>query len=186
MPVKLPCGNACPPAGKRLDCVGVPSLVIKAQPLVEPHSALKRFRLAIHRFASYVTGEQYKVNPRGKSLYDFWGSRIAETLAEDLEGHADRTVVNLASNEYFKAVNAKTLDRRVIEIKFLEEKDGKARPIQYYTKFGRGVFARWIVQNRINAADDLRDFRENGYRLSEERSEGDLLVFERPQPPKKS
>ena len=125
-------------------------------------------------------------NDRGMNLYEFWGEQIGEQIRTDLNGHPDQTIVNLASNEYFKAVNAKTLDRRVIEIKFLEEKDGKARPIQYYTKFGRGVFARWIVQNRINAADDLRDFRENGYRLSEERSEGDLLVFERPQPPKKS
>lgn len=125
-------------------------------------------------------------NDRGMNLYEFWGEQIGEQIRADLNGHGDQTVLNLASNEYFKAVNAKTLDRRVIEVKFLEEKDGKARPIQYYTKFGRGVFARWVVQNRINEASDLRDFRENGYTLSEERSEDDLLVFERPQPPKKS
>ena len=124
-------------------------------------------------------------NDRGKNLYEFWGQQIGEQIRADLNGHHDQTVLNLASNEYFKAVNAKTLDRPVIEVKFLEEKDGKARPIQYYTKFGRGLFARWVVQNQINTAADLKDFQENGYKLSKERSTEMELVFERPQPPKK-
>lgn len=125
-------------------------------------------------------------NDRGKNLYQFWGEQIGEQIRDDLNGHHDQTVLNLASNEYFKAVNAKTLDRPVIEVKFLEEKDGKARPVQYYTKFGRGLFARWVMQNRINDASDLRNFTENGYTLSKERSSEFELIFERPQPPKKS
>lgn len=125
-------------------------------------------------------------NERGKNLYQFWGEKIGEQIRADLNGHNDQTVLNLASNEYFKAVNAKTLDRPVIEVKFLEEKDGKARPIQYYTKFGRGLFARWVMQNRINDAADLKGFRENGYTLSKDRSSEFELIFERPQPPKKS
>lgn len=125
-------------------------------------------------------------NKRGETLYDFWGTELAEMLNDDLNGHHDHTIVNLASNEYFKAVDKKTLDKRVIEIKFLEEKDGKSRPIQYYTKFGRGLFARWIVQNRINHADDLKNFADQNYKFVPERSDEDLLVFERPQPPKKS
>ncbi|GHA93688.1 UPF0246 protein YaaA [Algimonas arctica] len=125
-------------------------------------------------------------NDRGKNLYQFWGEKIGEQIRADLNGHHDQTVLNLASNEYFKAVNAKTLDRPVIEVKFLEEKDGKARPVQYYTKFGRGLFARWVIQNQINTAADLRHFNENGYTLSKERSSEMELVFERLQPPKKS
>ena len=125
-------------------------------------------------------------NPRGKNLYEFWGEQIGEQIRADLNGHHDQSVLNLASNEYFKAVHAKTLDRPVIEVKFLEEKDGKARPVQYYTKFGRGLMARWVIQNRINDAADLRDFNENGYKLSKERSSEFELIFERPQPPKKS
>jgi cytoplasmic iron level regulating protein YaaA (DUF328/UPF0246 family) len=125
-------------------------------------------------------------NDRGKNLYQFWGEQIGEQIRADLSGHHDQTVLNLASNEYFKAVNAKTLDRPVIEVKFLEEKDGKARPVQYYTKFGRGLFARWVMQNRINDSADLIDFRENGYTLSKDRSSEFELIFERPQPPKKS
>ena len=125
-------------------------------------------------------------NPRGANLYDFWGTTIQETLRADLEGHADQTVLNLASNEYFKSVKAKTLGHSVINVKFLEAKDGKSRPIQYYTKFGRGLFARWVIQNRIESADDLPSFAENGYKFVEDRSTERELVFERPQPPKKS
>ena len=125
-------------------------------------------------------------NDRGMNLYEFWGEQIGEQIRGDLSGHDDQTVLNLASNEYFKAVNAKTLDRRVINVKLLEEKDGKARPVQYYTKFGRGLFARWVIQNRIDSADDLTAFNAGGYSFSPERSSENELVFERPQPPKKS
>lgn len=123
-------------------------------------------------------------NARGANLYEFWGETIGAEIESDLSGHADQAIVNLASNEYFKAV--KGLDRPVLTVKFLEEKNGKARPIQYYTKFGRGLFARWIVQNRIERADDLKGFAENGYAFSDERSTETELIFARPQPPKKS
>ena len=82
---------------------------------------------------------------RGRSLYDFWGSTIGELLKADLNEHEDQSIVNLASNEYFKAVDKKALDATIISAKFLEEKDGKIRPVQYYTKFGRGLMARWII-----------------------------------------
>ena len=124
-------------------------------------------------------------NDRGANLYEFWGETIADQIRADLDGHTDQTVLNLASNEYFKAAKEKTLDRRVITVKFLEEKDGKARPIQYYTKFGRGLFARWVMQNRVDRAENLKDFDLSGYKFSVERSSKDELIFERPQPPKK-
>ena len=125
-------------------------------------------------------------NERGASLYDFWGRQISDLLLDDLNGHHDQTIVNLASNEYVKAVDRKALGRPMIDVKFLEVKDGKSRPIQYYTKFGRGVFARWIIQNRVNHVADLKDFAENDYVFDADRSTDDTLVFERPQPPKKS
>jgi hypothetical protein len=145
--------------------------------LLRPMDEIQPYRLEM--------GTKLK-NERGATLYEFWGEQIGEQIRADMNGHHDQAVLNLASNEYFKAVNAKTLDRRVINVKFLEEKDGKARPIQYYTKFGRGLFARWVIQNRINSSDELVNFDLEGYKLSKERSSEDELVFERPQPPKKS
>ena len=125
------------------------------------------------------------VNGRGKSLYDFWGARIADRLNVDLADHADTTVVNLASNEYFKAVDAKALGRTVIEAKFLNVKDGEARTLMYYAKHARGTMARWIMENRVDRADGLKDFNAGGYTLDAIASKGSELVFSRPQPPKK-
>ena len=122
---------------------------------------------------------------RGKSLYDFWGSTIADALNGDLDGHADSTIVNLASNEYFKAVDKKALGQPVITAKFLNVKDGEARALMYYAKFARGLMARWIVQNRVERADDLKDFNVEGYKLDKKRSSDNELVFSRKQPPPK-
>ena len=123
---------------------------------------------------------------RGKSLYDFWGSTIAEMLNADMESHADQTIVNLASNEYFKAVDKKTMSHPVITAKFLNVKDGKARALMYYAKYGRGLMARWIMQNRVDRAEGLKDFNLDGYKLDKKESSETELVFKRPQPaPKK-
>lgn len=124
-------------------------------------------------------------NPRGASLYDFWGSAIAENLAADLAGHEDRTVVNLASNEYFKAVDEAALGAPVISASFLNVKDGKARRLMYHVKFARGLMARWIMENRIDRAEGLKDFNAQGYRFDPKASTESELVFTRPQPPVK-
>ena len=124
-------------------------------------------------------------NGRGKSLYDFWGARIADRLNADLADHADTTVVNLASNEYFKAVEKKALGQTVIEARFLNLKDGEARSLMYYVKHARGTMARWIMENRVDRADGLKDFNAGGYTLDAIASKGNELVFSRPQPPKK-
>ena len=124
-------------------------------------------------------------NPRGKSLYDFWGTKIADQLNGDMVGHKDRTIVNLASNEYFKAVAKKSIDSPVVSAKFLNVKDGQARALMYYAKYGRGLMARWIMDNRVERADDLKDFNLDGYRFDKSASSEVELVFTRPQPPKK-
>ena len=122
------------------------------------------------------------LNGRGKSLYDFWGARIADRLNADLTDHADTTVVNLASNEYFKAVDADALGQTVIGAKFLNVKDGEARSLMYYAKHARGTMARWIMENRLDRADGLKDFNADGYALDAPASTENELVFSRPQP----
>lgn len=125
-------------------------------------------------------------NGRGKSLYEFWGTRIAERLADDVADHADTTVVNLASNEYFKAVDVNALGRKVVSARFLNVKDGKARSLMYYAKHARGTMARWIMENRVDRADGLKDFNVGGYALDATASSDEELVFSRPQPPLKA
>jgi len=125
------------------------------------------------------------LNGRGKSLYDFWGARIADRLNADVADHTDTTVVNLASNEYFKAVDAKALGQTVIGAKFLNVKNGEARSLMYYAKHARGTMARWIMENRVDRADGLKDFNAGGYTFDAIASTGSDLVFSRPQPPTK-
>ncbi|MEP6342792.1 MAG: peroxide stress protein YaaA [Maricaulaceae bacterium] len=125
-------------------------------------------------------------NPRGKSLYAFWGRILSDQLNDDLSGHSDHTIVNLASNEYFKAVDQTALNRTVINAKFLNVKDGQARALMYYAKHARGAMARWIMENRVDSAEGLKDFDADGYTLDAEASSETELVFTRAQPPKKT
>lgn len=120
---------------------------------------------------------------RGSNLYQFWGATIAKTLVKDISGHKDQTIVNLASNEYFKAVDKQALGTPVIDTKFLNIKDGKARNLMFYSKRARGLMARWIVQNRIVAAGDLRGFNLEGYRYNKSQSSAEQMIFTRKQPP---
>jgi uncharacterized protein len=120
---------------------------------------------------------------RGSNLYQFWGPTLAETLMNDMSDHTDKTIVNLASNEYFKAVDKKALDAPVIEAKFLNIKDGQARNLMFFGKRARGLMARWIVDNRIDSADDLRDFNVEGYQYNKLQSTLEQMIFTRKQPP---
>ena len=144
--------------------------------LLRPMDKMQAYRLEM--------GTSLKVGKK-KNLYEFWGNKIADQLKESLADHKNKSIINLASNEYFKAAQPKTLPNRVIVAKFMEDKDGKSRPVQYYTKFGRGLMARWIMQNRVDRADGLKDFNAGGYKFDPARSTDELLVFARPQPPKK-
>ncbi len=126
---------------------------------------------------------------RGTSLYAFWGERIAAQLRADMEGHKAVAIVNLASNEYFKAVDKTTLGAPIISAKFLNVKDGESRALMYYAKFARGQMARWIMDNRVDRPSGLKDFNLDGYRLDKkattETETETELVFSRAQPPKK-
>jgi len=116
---------------------------------------------------------------RGESLYDFWGERLGQTLDEELEG---RTLINLASNEYFKAV--KGLNAPVIACTFKEEKDGQLKTLGLFAKVARGMMARFITDERIDDPKGLKDFGGGGYRFQPKLSSDQQWVFARPQPPK--
>ena len=117
---------------------------------------------------------------RGANLYDFWDDRIARRLDADLEGHADGTLVNLASEEYFGAIDRRALKAPVLTIRFLEEKGGGRRPVSFFAKKARGLMARWAIDNRVERVADLKGFDAAGYRLDE--AEDGEWTFVRPQP----
>jgi cytoplasmic iron level regulating protein YaaA (DUF328/UPF0246 family) len=119
---------------------------------------------------------------RGATLYDFWGDRLSKALNKAAAGHADPTLVNLASQEYGGAIDARALKLPVIACSFREEKDGEARIISFYAKVARGMMARYAIDRRIEQAEALKDFDRGGYRFRPELSNEREWVFVRPQP----
>lgn len=127
----------------------------------------------------------------GANLYQFWGSRIADYLNEALEaqeqapspspGHEARIVVNLASQEYFKAVDRKALRARVIDCVFEDFKGGSYKIISFYAKRARGLMARWAIMQRITTPAGLESFALEGYAFAPAASQPDRLVFRRAQ-----
>jgi len=125
-------------------------------------------------------------NPRGEDLYDFWGPRIAQQLNADLARTGNKVLLNLASNEYFKSVDKKALNAQVVSPVFKEIKDGQARTLAVFAKPARGMMARWIIKNRIDDVDRLKDFSVAGYRYDAQGSTPDKPLFARQQPAKKA
>ena len=122
-------------------------------------------------------------NPRGDNLYQFWGESITEKLNKELEKQEDPTLVNLASNEYFKSVKPKMLKGKLLNINFKDTKDGKTRVVALFAKRARGMMADYIIRNRIEKPADLKKFKEGGYKFSRALSDDTQWTFERPQPP---
>lgn len=114
---------------------------------------------------------------RGGSLYDFWGDRISKQLNADAEGHADPTLVNLASQEYFGAVDARALKLPVVNIHFREERDGETRLISFFAKKARGAMARFAIDQRVERAADLKAFDRDGYRFDKAASSDADWIF---------
>lgn len=124
-------------------------------------------------------------NPRGDNLYQFWDERITDSLNEALERQKEPVLVNLASNEYFKSVKPKKIDGRLLNISFKEVKEGKSKIIAIFAKKARGMMTDFILRNRIESAEGIKDFGTGGYRFSSKESSDNHWVFTRQQPAKK-
>ncbi|TDF86632.1 peroxide stress protein YaaA [Pseudomonas sp. H9] len=121
-------------------------------------------------------------NARGKDLYAFWGTRISEWLNQALAEQGDDVLLNLASNEYFSAVKRNALNARVINTEFRDFKNGQYKIISFYAKKARGMMSRFVIQERINDPEQLKQFDVQGYYYSPEQSKPDNLVFLRDHP----
>ncbi|HHH10790.1 MAG TPA: peroxide stress protein YaaA, partial [Sorangium sp.] len=118
---------------------------------------------------------------RGANLYHYWGDTITKQINRCLRDHEDRTLVNLASGEYFKAVKPKALAGPVIECVFHDWKDKARTPnvISFVAKRARGTMARFIIDNRVDRAAGLKDFATERYRFQPKISTAKRLVFGR-------
>ena len=112
-----------------------------------------------------------------KNLYEFWKKDVVTALNQELED--DEVFVNLASKEYFKAIDVKALKVPVITVDFKEFKDGKYKIVAFYAKLARGLMARYIVDTNAQTIEDLKGFTTEGYGLSDELSTENHLIFTR-------
>lgn len=118
-------------------------------------------------------------NPHGRNLYAFWGDTLALYLNRRVAADPAPVIVNLASNEYFKAADRKVLKPRVIDCVFEDWKGGKYKVISFFAKRARGLMARHAITHRLVSPSDLQSFASDGYAFDRAGSEPDRLVFRR-------
>lgn len=140
--------------------------------LLRPLDLMQPYRLEM--------GTKLKTD-EGKNLYLFWGSDITEGLNKQLKKIKSDILINLASNEYFKAVKPKELNAEIITPAFKEFKNGEYKMIGIYAKKARGLLSRYIIQNKLSDPEDLKSFNEEGYRFNKTLSKGNNWVFTRKQ-----
>lgn len=136
--------------------------------VLRPLDAIQPYRLEM--------GSRLKTR-RGTSLYQFWGSDIAKSLNALADETGSTFLVNAASQEYFSAVDTKTLSPKIITPQFYELKNGTPKIVSFFAKKARGAIARFIVENRVTTVEGLKDFDLGGYRFVSE--DGGALTFHR-------
>lgn len=122
-------------------------------------------------------GTRWNVTPKTKNLYQYWGAKLAEFINDETK--KDEVIVNLASNEYFKAVDQKVLKNRVVTPVFKDLKGDQFKIIMMYAKHARGAMARDIIQNQYQNIEDLKGYNVDGYSYNEEMSTEEEWVFVR-------
>ncbi|SHJ62611.1 peroxide stress protein YaaA [Flavobacterium haoranii] len=136
--------------------------------LLKPLDLIQEYRLEM--------GTSLQVGTK-KNLYEFWKKTITDALNKELE--KDELFINLASNEYFSAVDVKSLKVPVITPEFKDYKDGKLKMISFFAKKARGLMVRYIIDNNVETLDELKNFNYEGYAFDANLSQGNKLVFTR-------
>jgi cytoplasmic iron level regulating protein YaaA (DUF328/UPF0246 family) len=136
--------------------------------LLRPLDLIQPYRLEMGR----------PLQTRGaKNLYEFW----RDSITESLNAEKGRLLVNLASQEYFKAIDWKKLDKTIVSPVFKDKKNGRFKVISFYAKKARGSMARYLIQHRIADTQGLVEFAQDGYRYNADLSKENEPVFTRPE-----
>lgn len=136
--------------------------------LLKPLDLIQPYRLEM--------GTNLKVGTK-KNLYEFWKKTITDSLNKEMK--KDELFINLASNEYFSAVDVKSLKVPVITPEFKDYKDGKLKMISFFAKKARGLMVRYIIDNNVETLEELKNFNYEGYAFDANLSKGNKLVFTR-------
>ena len=119
---------------------------------------------------------------RGSNLYDFWGDKLSKALNKAARDQPDRTLVNLASQEYFGAVDRQALKLPLVTCHFKQDSEGLLRNISFFSKNARGLMARYAIERRLEKPEDLKAFNVAGYGFRPDLSDATEWVFVRPHP----
>ena len=138
--------------------------------LLQPLDAIKPYRIEMG--TGFAT-------PKGENLYKYWGDRITNQLHKSLKESENNVLVNLASQEYFAAINTKKLKTRIITPSFKDNNNGNYAMISFFAKRARGMMSRFIIQNAITDYEMLVGFDSGGYHFNHELTKGDNWVFTR-------
>jgi len=122
-------------------------------------------------------GTKWEITPKTKNLYSFWGKKLAEYLNNEMS--KNEVIINLASNEYFKAIDKKTIKARIITPIFKELKGDQYKIVMMYAKHARGAMARDLIQHNYQSVDDLKGYNVDGYSFNESLSTENEWVFVR-------
>lgn len=114
---------------------------------------------------------------KGTNLYEFWGNKITNEINKSLKESKESTLINLASEEYFKSINKDKLKGNILTINFKEYKGDKLKFVSFTAKVARGMMARFIIKNRIKKLDNIKSFNEDRYEYSEEHSSENNWLF---------
>ncbi len=143
--------------------------------ILKPLDLIQAYRLEM--------GTRLKVSKDISNLYQFWDDKITKSINQELSTVKKPVVVNLASNEYYKVVQAKNLQANIITPAFKDWKNGQYKMISFFAKKARGMMARYIIDKRVKTAKDLLGFDYQGYEYNHEMSEENKPVFTRLQIP---
>ena len=137
--------------------------VLKPQDIIQP------YRLEM--------GTKIDYTEKVTNLYKFWGDKVTDALNAEMEN--EEVLINLASNEYFKVIDPKKLNHKIVTCSFKDEKNGEYKIISFFAKFARGLMTRFIIQNKITEVEHLKAFDLERYSYNEEMSTADNFVFVR-------
>lgn len=118
---------------------------------------------------------------RGKNLYEFWGDTITDLINQEIKKQEGEYLINLASTEYFKSINTKKLNAKIITPIFKDQKNGVYKIISFYAKKARGLMSRYIIQNQLTDPEALKGFNLEGYSFKENAGDDWLFMRENPE-----
>jgi cytoplasmic iron level regulating protein YaaA (DUF328/UPF0246 family) len=129
--------------------------------ILKPLDLMQAYRLEM--------GTKFK-NPRGKNLYEFWAEKISIALNRELENQPEKIILNLASEEYFSAINPAKINGQIIDIVFKQKHGNDYKIIGLWAKKARGLMADFIIKNQITKSSDIKNFNLNGYKFNSQNS----------------